>query len=50
MPRVRPIERPRRGSLHQNQEAHRKKMDFDAEFLTLLKKQGMQFDAKYVFG
>ena len=31
-------------------EAHHKKMDFDAEFLALLKKHGMEFDPKFVFG
>ena len=34
----------------QNQEAHHRKMSFDAEFLALLKKHGMEFDPKYVFG
>ena len=34
----------------QNQEAHHKKMNFDEEFLVLLKKHGIAFDAKYVFG
>ena len=34
----------------QNQEAHHKKMSFDSEFLALLKKHGMEFDPKYVFG
>ena len=34
----------------QNQEAHHKKMSFDAEFLALLKKHGMEFDSKFVFG
>ena len=33
-----------------NQEAHHKKMDFDAEFLALLKKHGMEFDPKFAFG
>ncbi len=33
-----------------NQEEHRRKMDFDAEFLTLLRKHGLEFDPKYVFG
>ena len=33
-----------------NQEEHHKKMDFDAEFVALLKKHGIEFDAKYVFG
>ncbi len=34
----------------QNQEAHHKRMDFDAEFMALLKKHGLQFDPKFVFG
>lgn len=34
----------------QNQEAHHKKMSFDAEFLVLLKKHGVEFDPKYVLG
>jgi REP element-mobilizing transposase RayT len=34
----------------QNQEEHHKKMDFDAEFVALLKKHGIEFDPKYVFG
>ena len=33
----------------QNQEAHHKKMNFDTEFLALLKKHGMEFDPKYAF-
>jgi len=33
-----------------NQEEHHKKMDFHAEFVALLKKHGIAFDAKYVFG
>jgi len=33
-----------------NQEGHHKKMDFDAEFVALLKKHGIEFDRKYVFG
>jgi putative transposase len=33
-----------------NQEEHHKKMDFDAEFVALLKKHGMEFDPKHVFG
>ena len=33
-----------------NQEEHHKKMDFDAEFVALLKKHGMEFDPKYVLG
>jgi len=34
----------------QNQEAHHRRMNFDAEFLALLKKHGMEFDPNYVFG
>ena len=34
----------------QNQEAHHKKMNFDEEFLALLKKHGVEFDPKFVFG
>jgi putative transposase len=34
----------------QNQEAHHKKMNFDTEFLALLKKHGIEFDSKFVFG
>ncbi|HVS74941.1 MAG TPA: IS200/IS605 family transposase [Candidatus Acidoferrales bacterium] len=34
----------------QNQEAHHRKMSFDEEFLALLKKHGLQFDPKFVFG
>ena len=33
-----------------NQEEHHKKMDFDAEFVALLKKHGIAFDPKYVLG
>ena len=33
-----------------NQEEHHKKMDFDVEFVALLKKHGIEFDPKYVFG
>ena len=33
-----------------NQEEHHKKMDFGAEFVALLKKHGIEFDPKYVFG
>jgi putative transposase len=32
------------------QEAHHKKMSFDEEFVALLKKHGMEFDPRYVFG
>ena len=34
----------------QNQEAHHRKMNFDAEFVALLKKHGVEFDPKFVFG
>jgi len=34
----------------QNQKVHHRKMSFDAEFLALLKKHGMEFDSKFVFG
>ena len=34
----------------QNQEAHHRKMSFDEEFVVLLKKHGMEFDPKFVFG
>jgi putative transposase len=34
----------------QNQEQHHRKMDFEAEFLALLRKHGLQFDPKYVLG
>jgi putative transposase len=34
----------------QNQEAHHIRMSFDAEFLALLKKHGIEFDPKFVFG
>ncbi len=33
-----------------NQEAHHKKMNFDTEFLALLKEHGVDFDPKFVFG
>ncbi|HKW63423.1 MAG TPA: IS200/IS605 family transposase [Candidatus Acidoferrum sp.] len=33
-----------------NQEEHHKKMDFEAEFVALLKKHGVEYDPKYVFG
>lgn len=32
------------------QEAHHKKMSFDDEFVALLKKHGLEFDPKFVFG
>lgn len=34
----------------QNQEVHHKKMNFETEFLTLLKKHGIEYDANFVFG
>ena len=34
----------------QNQEAHHRKMGFDAEFVALLKKHGMAFDPKFMLG
>jgi putative transposase len=34
----------------QNQEAHHKKMPFDAEFLALLKKHGVSFNPKFALG
>jgi len=34
----------------QNQEAHHKKMNFDVEFLSLLKKHTIEFDPKFVLG
>jgi REP element-mobilizing transposase RayT len=34
----------------QNQEAHHRKMSFDEEFLALLRKHGVEFDPKFVFG
>jgi REP-associated tyrosine transposase len=33
-----------------NQEERHKKIGFDAEFLALLRKHGIEFDAKYVLG
>ena len=34
----------------QNQEKHHKKMSFEEEFVALLKKHGVEYDPKYVFG
>jgi putative transposase len=34
----------------QTQEAHHKKMTFDEEFIALLRKHGIEFDPKFVFG
>jgi putative transposase len=33
-----------------NQAAHHRKMSFEEEFVALLKKHGVEFDARYVFG
>ncbi len=33
-----------------NQQEHHKKISFEDEFLALLKKHGIEFDSKYVFG
>lgn len=33
-----------------DQELHHRKMNFDAEFVALLKKHGVEFDATFVFG
>jgi len=33
-----------------NQEAHHRKISFEREYLTLLKKHGVNFDGEYVFG
>jgi len=33
-----------------NQEAHHRKLSFDAEFLAMLKKHGMNIDPKFVLG
>ena len=34
----------------QNQKAHHRKMSFDEEFVALLRKHGVAFDPKFVFG
>ena len=34
----------------QNQAAHHKKITFEQEFIALLKKHGIEFDPRYVFG
>jgi putative transposase len=34
----------------ENQERHHAKRDFESEFLELLRKHGVEFDPKYVFG
>ena len=33
-----------------NQAAHHRKMSFEEEFVVLLKKHGVEFDPKYIFG
>ena len=33
-----------------NQERHHRKMTFEEEFIAFLKKHGIEFDPKYVFG
>jgi hypothetical protein len=33
-----------------NQDAHHRKRNFEEEFLLLLKKSGVDYDPKYVFG
>jgi REP-associated tyrosine transposase len=33
-----------------NQESHHRKINFEDEFITLLKKHGMDYDPKHVFG
>ena len=34
----------------QDQESHHRKISFEDEYLMLLKKHGVEFDPKYVFG
>jgi len=34
----------------QTQEAHHRRMNFEAEFVALLKKHGVEFDPRFVFG
>jgi putative transposase len=34
----------------QNQEEHHRKRDFKEEFVTLLRKSGIEYDERYVFG
>jgi len=34
----------------QNQERHHKRMTFEEEFIALLKKHGIEYDPRYVFG
>jgi putative transposase len=34
----------------QNQEAHHRRMNFDEEFLVLLRRHGVEFDPKFVLG
>ncbi len=46
----RSLEQPAAVRYIENQRVHHRKMGFDAEFVALLKKHRMEFDAKYVFG
>jgi hypothetical protein len=34
----------------QNQEEHHRKMSFDEEFVALLRKHGVEYDPKFVYG
>jgi putative transposase len=34
----------------QNQEQHHKRMTFEEEFIAMLKKAGVEYDRRYVFG
>jgi REP element-mobilizing transposase RayT len=34
----------------QNQERHHKRMTFEEEFISMLKKAGIEYDPRYVFG
>ena len=34
----------------QNQEAHHRRIDFEAEFRSLLRKHGIEYDARFTFG
>jgi hypothetical protein len=45
-------ERQRRGTrvLPSNEREHHKKRSFEQEFVALLKKAGIDYDPKYVFG
>jgi REP element-mobilizing transposase RayT len=41
---------PRVARYINTQEAHHKRMTFDAEFMTILKKHGVKFDPSFMFG